>query len=359
VTLPSIEPSELNDVVLCLERDRTSGFRDIINTGKPLHKALERAGAIMNKPRALVYETVVKFQQARRTGAMSPTQTTVAREYAENQFMTAAQYRACSMVATMTLSQYHEDMIAGGLAQFDYIKSRMDDKDQDLLLTYNDWLWDGTTVGSTPVWGLKDIIQFDPTADPTRGAVGGLGVANFPTWKNKTANYNGAYKSLAAGGTLKSMLEFGDNSLGSVYRAASNNMEAGGAGHPDIMVCNEAYMRACEGLALEGLLMKCGSGTNQLGTDSFRFKDCDITWDENVPDDPNNSSYGVAFGINCKMGFNVVYPEGLRRKVGERYKHPTMHGHAWDTFVYLFFMCHHRGLNFVHYGIQPAEDLAA
>ena len=342
-----------------MERDRTSDFCDIVNTGKPLHKALENAGAIMNKPVSIAREIPVKFTQARRAGFMSASQPTVAREFAENQFLTAAQYKYCAIVVTMTLAQFHEDMTKGGLAQFDYIKSRMDDKDQDLVLTYNDWLWNGATVGTDKIWGINDIVQFDTSADPARGAVGGLSVTNFPEWANQSANFNGAYKSLAAGGVLQSMLEYGANSLGSVFRAASNNMEPGGNGIPDIIVCNEAYMRACEGLALEGRLMKMDSGANKLGVDSFGFKGTPVIWDENVPDDPNNNSYGVAIGLNCKKGFNVVYPEGLRRKVSDMYKHPTEHGHAWDTFTYLNFVTCNRKLNFVHYGIKPAEDLAA
>lgn len=357
-TLPTIDPSELNDFVLQMERDRTSDFCDIVNTGKPLHKALERCGAIMNKPVSIAREIPVKFTQARRASFMSASQPTVAREFAENQFLTAAQYKYAAIVVTMTLAQFHEDMTSGGLAQFDYIKSRMDDKDQDLLLTYNDWLWDGATIGSDKIWGINDIVQFTPTADPARGAVGGLSVTDFPDWKNQTADFDGAYKSLAPGGVLRSMLEYGDNSLGSVYRAASNNMEPDGNGSPDIIVANEEYIRACEGLSLEGRLMKMSASSNQLGVDSFKFKDADIIWDENVPDAPT-AGEGVAIGLNCKKGFNVVYPEGLRRKVSDKYKHPTEHGHAWDTFVYLNFVTANRKLNFVHYGVQDAEDLAA
>lgn len=359
ITLPDLTPAQLNDFVLVMERNRTNGYSDIVNTDKPAHMALMRKGSIKNEPPGIGPNRNVKFTQSRRARYLSPTQRTAAREFAVNEFLTQAQFRYIAMKVTMTLDEYTEDMTQGSLARYNYIKTQMDEKDMDLELTYNDILWNGITIGSTPCWGINDIVQFVPTADPARGAVGGLSVTQFSQWANQTANFNGPYVGLAAGGRLTSMLDTGTNSLSSVFRRASNNKENGTSGKPDVMLVNEPYMLACEGLARDGLLSHASSSQNQLGVDSFMYKGMDIVWDENVPDDPNDSSYGVGIGLNCEKGFQVIYPEGFRRKVGDRYQHPTHDGACWDTKVYLSTATGHRGLNFVHYGIKGAEDLAA
>lgn len=357
VTLPDLTPANLNDFVLVMERNRTNGFEDIVNTEMPAHRALMRAGAIKDEPPGIGPNRNVKFTQSRRATYLSPTQPTGAREFAETKFLTQAQFRYIGWNVTMTIPEYDFEMTQGPLARYNYVKSQMDNKDADLELTYNDILWNGMTVGSTPCWGINDIVQFVPTADPARGAVGGLSVTNFSGWKNQTANYNAPYVELAAGGRLRSFLDTGSNSLSSVFRRASNYKANGTAGKPDVMLVNEPYMLACEGLMRDGLLARSPSSSNDLGVDGFKYKGMDIVWDENVPDDPNDSSYGVGVGLNCQKGFGVVYAEGLRRKTVDMQRHPTHHGYFWDTYVYMTLVTGHRGLNFVQYGLKPADDL--
>lgn len=357
-TLPDLTPANLNDFVLVMERNRTNGFSDIVNTDKPAHMALMRKGSVKDEPPGIGPNRNVKFTQSRRATFMSPTQTTVERDFAETQFKTQAQYRYIAWNVTMTIPWYTFEMTQGSLARYNYVKDQLDNKDEDLVLTYNDILWNGSTVGTTPCFGINDIVQFVPTADPTRGAVGGLSVTNFPQWKNQTANYNGPLVELASGGRLNSFLDTGTNSLSSVFRRASNNKENGTTGKPDVMLVNEPYMLACEQLWRDGILAASPSSSNELGVDGFKYKGMDIVWDENVPDDPNDSSWGVGIGLNCDKGFQVIYAEGLRRKVSDMKQHPSFHGYFWDSYVAMATACQHRGLNFVQYGVKPAAEAA-
>ncbi len=353
-TLPDITPANLNDVVIAMERQHTNDFTDIVNTKKPLQQALLKANAIIDEPPGLGPNRDVKFTQSRRAQFMSLSQTTVPRDFAETEFMTQAQYNYIMWVVTMTIPKMKFEHTKGALARFNYVKRQVENKDVDLELTYNDVLWDGKTVGTDRCWGINDYVQFDPTADPDAGAIGRLSVANFPEWANQTANYNGPLVSLAAGGRLSCMLDTGENSLSSVHYRASDNVLDGTLGAPDLMLVNEPYQLALEQLWRDGLLAKSPSSDNQLGVDGFRYKDMTIVRDNRVPDDPNNNSYGVGIGLNCKRGFEVVYAEGLRRQVSDMEKHPTHHGFYWDTYVSMTTACAHRGLNFVHYGIKPA-----
>lgn len=346
-------PDKLNDFVLVMERNRTNGFTDIVNTNKPAHQALMRKGAIKDEPPGIGPVRDVKFTQSRRATFMSPTQPTGPRDFAETEFMTQAQYRYIAWNVTMTLAEYNYQMTQGPLARYNYIKRQMDNKDEDLEQTYNDILWNGATVGSTPCWGINDLVQFTPTTNPTRGAVGGLSVTDFPTWKNQTANYDAAFLTLSNGGRYSCFLDTGTNSLSSVFRRASNNKENGMSGNPDIGLCNEPYMLYLEQLWRDNMLACRDSGANQLGVESFIYKGMDLVWDENVPNDPNNSTYGVCVGLNCEKGVEVVYASGLRRLVKDMQEHPTNHGKYWDTYVYMCLASAHRGLNFVHYGVKP------
>lgn len=353
-TLPDITPANLDDYVICLMRNKTNGFEDIINTDKPAHMALQRAGAIMDEPPGIGPNRNVKFVQSRRAQFMSRTQTTVAKDFAETHFLTQAQYEYGMWVVRMTIAKFTFDMTQTPLARWNYVNAQMDNLEEDLVLTYNDVLWNGVTIGSTRIFGINDYVQFTPTSDPAGGAIGRLSVANFSQWKNQTANYNGPLQAMVGGGRYQTMLSTGTNSLSSVFRAASNHKNNGTSGRPDVMLVNEPYMLACEQLMVDGLLAQSPSSTNQLGVDGFKYKGMDIVWDENVPDDPNDSSYGVGIGLNCKKGFQVVYPTGLRRQVGEKEKHPTMEGYSWPVYVAMATASAHRGLNFVHYGIKPA-----
>lgn len=354
---PTISPSTLNQFVITMMRNKTNGYSDIITHEKPAHKALERAGAIKDEPRGIGPVRNVKFKQSRRAQFMSASQTTVPRDFAENESLTQAQFYYIAWSIGMAIPEFIWQMTQGPLAQFSYLETQIDEMLQDVEETYNDVLWNGKTVGTHRCFGLKDIIRFDTSTDPAAGAVGGLPVATYPTWCNQKANYNGAFKTLSAGGRFKTMLTYGENSLSSVYRRTTNFKNRGVKGKPDVGLCNEEYMLALEDLKEDGRLAVVSEANNELGTESLRFRGLDLVYDENVPDDPNNSSYGVCYGVNCKDGFNVVYVDGLRRKMSDMKEQPNNEGYYWNHHTYMTTACRHPGLNFVHYGIKPAENV--
>ena len=355
-TLPSIEPATLNDFVLTMERNRTNDFQDIVNVNRPAHKALMRKGAIKDDAPGIGPTRDFQYQQSRRETFMSPTQTTAARDFAETEFMTEAQFRYVAWNVTMTLPKYKFDMTKGNLARYNYVKRQMDNKDKNLVETYNDVLWNGRVIGSTPCWGLKDLARFDVTTNPTKGAIGGIDVTNplFTRWKNHVANYNNPFLTLSNGGRLSSFLDTGTNSLSSVFRRASDNLEGNA---PDVMFCNEVLMLDCEQLWRDNMLSARSSGANELGVDSFVFKGMDMVWDSMVPNDPTNSEWGVGMGFNCEYGVEVVYADGLRREVTDMQVHPTHHGYFWDTYVYMCLATCNPGLNFVIHGVKPATSV--
>lgn len=354
-TLPQIVESELNDFVRAMERKRSKTLTDIFTPNHPLFMMLEKHGGVTKENPGQGPVRDVRYARVRRTKKLSRTQKTVEREKADSQTTTTAQYQWVMHLNTLFVDRYTFLNTQGGDAQVKYLSERMDERDMDMKIQMVEDLWSGDTVGSTAQFGLQDFIQFDPTSDPARGAIGGLSVAEFPTWANQYANFNAAYATYTGGAQVSTFLDTGTNSLGTLYRNCSNNpLGTMAEGQPNLIAANEAMIRYCEGLARAGLLMKCGGGTNDFGIDGFRFKNAIIYWDPDCPNDPNDSSYGVGFLINTRS-LEVVYAKGLERMVDDRDKELTDGSYTWDITSQWTTTCNDRRKNGVLFGLKPVS----
>lgn len=297
----------------------------------------------------------MQYGTVRRVKKLSRTRQTMEREKADSQTTTTAQYNWVMYNATMYVPVFQFHNVQGGDAQLNYLKERMDERDLDLHKQLVEDLWNGDDVSGTTLWGIKDIVQFNPAADPARGAVGGLSVTDFPTWKNVSANFNGPYATYSSGAQTLTFLDSGANSLGSTYRACCNNPDSKNErGKPKLMPCNEPFIRFCEGLSRAGLLRQDGNEVRDFGIDGFRYKGGLIYWDNDCPDDPNNNAYGVVLLLNTHS-LEVVYAKGLERMVGDRMTEQVDGAYTWDVKTQLTVTVKDRRRNGIMYGIQEAS----
>lgn len=355
MSLPNIQESQLNDFVRAMARKTSPDLTNIIEEPHPLLDQIRANKGVKYENPGQGPVRDIQYASARRIKKLSRTKMTAEREKADSQTTTSAQYNWVMYESTMFVSKYLFHNLSGGDAQVNYLKERMDERDLDLHKQIVEDLWDGTTVGTSHVWGIKDLVQFTPTSDPARGAVGGISVTDFPTWKNVSANFNGPYATYNSGAQTLTFLDSGVNSLGTTYRMCCNNPDSKNEkGKPKLLPCNEPFIRFCEGLSRKGLLRQDGNEVRDFGIDGFRYKGGIIYWDNDCPDDPNNNSYGVVLLLNMHT-IEVVFAKGIERMVGERMIEQVDGSYTWDITTQLTMTCKDRRRNGVMYGIQEAS----
>lgn len=179
-------------------------------------------------------------------------------------------------------------------------------------------LWNGFTNGSEKLFGLTDAIRFDPSVDPSRGAIGGISVASLPGWTNNSKAFGAAYKTTGGGGQITST--FLDGIIGSneglrkVFRDCSNN---GDGETPDLIAMNEVGDTFCANLAFYKLLFKDETKNLELGVDGFDFMGATMYFDRDAP--AENDAEGTFYLLNTKS-FNVNYASGLTEEWGDLIK---------------------------------------
>ena len=356
MALPAqISEAELNDFTRAMARKLSPDLTDVFTPMHPIYEMMKKNGGVMteNPGRGPVRD--VEYARVRRTKKSSRTKKRIEREKADSQSTTTAQYDWIMLTNTLYVDKYTFLNTQGGDAQLRYIKERMDARDADLDIQLAEDLWEGDVVGSTPQFGLQDIIQFVPTADPTKGAVGGLSVSDIPTWANQAHNYNAAYAVYTSGAQVNTFLDTGTNSLGTLYRDCSNNpLGKRPEGQPNMIAANEAMIRYCEGLARAGLLRQDGNEERDFGIDGFRYKNAVIYWDQDTPVDPNDSSYGVGFLVNTNS-IELVWAKGLMRQMSPQIIEQTDGGYSWDITSQCCLVCRDRRKNGVIFGLQEAS----
>lgn len=353
--LPQIVESELNDFVRAMARKTSPDLTNVIEVPHPILDQIRQAGGVKFENPGQGPVRDIQYGSVRRTKKLSRTRQTAEREKAGSQTTTTAQYGWVMYMNTMYVPKFTFHNIQGGDAQLSYLKERMDERDLDMNKQLVEDIWAGDTVGTTAQWGLQDMIQFDPSSDPDRGAVGGISVADVPTWANVSSNFDSAYATYSSGAQTLTFLDSGTKSLGTTYRMCCRNPDGKNEkGKPKLMPCNEPFIRYCEGLSRAGLLRQDGNETRDFGIDGFRYKSALIYWDDDCPNDPNNDSWGVSFLLNTSS-VEVVFAKGLERMVGDKMVEQSDGSYTWDITTQATMTCKDRRRNGVIYGIKEAS----
>lgn len=109
---------------------------------------------------------------------------------------TAAEYEWKSIAGSLNLDNETIDKNAGNdVKLFDYVEGQMSNLKASLQDKVNEYLLSQKAAGAKTPLGLIDLIQDDPTSDPTVGAIGGVTTASGANtwWKNQAVTLNASF----------------------------------------------------------------------------------------------------------------------------------------------------------------------
>lgn len=325
-TNTSFPLSSINEIGLSIiqQLDDTEP-EDIITTAHPIISRLEKKGGIEMEDPAQLYQDAIEFQTPDRGITLSSTVDIQEKNRTPIKTTTATYWKSQLHIQTLTIGEFEYASLIKNGRLATHIRRQKNSIDKATRNRIRDVLWNGYTSGSDHVPGLTEIIQFDPSTDPDSGAIGLVSVSDQPNWANVTYNFNAAFKTMVSGGETTTFLDSGDNCFLSFYQDLTdfdNDKYA-----PDLIVCNRPMFRYFANLERYGLVFR--DENSDLGVPSIKYNDADVFYDSEVPDDPNDSDYGVAMAINTNA-YKWVFWNGYKRKWETSRALEGATAYAWD-----------------------------
>lgn len=349
---PNIKPAQIDDFLLGVRHKMAKEDpTDIITPKYPLFMKMEKASisAIVEENPGHGPVRDVYYQTEDRYTELSKSNQIESRDFRTQEHSTRAQYDWYMLINTLYISKWEWENLKTPEELVNVIARKKKGTDKSHRNLHVTRLWNGYTLGNEKLFGLKDAIRFTTTSDPARGAIGGLSVDDLPTWTNVSKNFNAAYQTFVSGAETQTFLDEGANSLLSLYSDVTYvDQEAG-----NYLICaNSPYWRVCNKLARAGIMMYDTNAKVELGVPGIAFQGATIFEDRNVPDDPNTSTYGVAFLLSTDC-LNWVYSKGIRMRWSDSVNHIVDTAMSWDK-VSQFTIAYSdlRRLG-VHYGVNP------
>lgn len=349
----TINEAQLDDFVLAVRRKTSRDLTDIATPEHVIFKKMEQAGAIREENPGHGPVEDVQYETPRRTIVISRSKPWDERSEEPIQGMTQAQFQWLQFITTLTIPKYVYDNTMGADAMVNYVDRQQKQLDIDLENMMVEVLWQGLTSGTDVCWGLQDMIQFDPSADPAKGAVGGISATNIASWANISKNYNTAFQTWDTGSPVNDFLTNGSNSLLGLYLACTNNPQSmAKAGQPNLIPCNQTMFLYFAELHRQGLVFPDHKENEMMAVDGFRFRGAFVFHDRDCPDDPNNASYGVAYMLNT-WSLNFVWARGLKKKWSDKHRLERKTGYQWEETSQGTMTVRDRRRNGVMYGVKP------
>lgn len=342
----TVNESRLDDFVLSTVRKVSKEITNVITPSHPTFKRLEAKGMIGEEEPGQGPVEDIQYAQPDRVIELSRTQDYQNVDQAPVEVTTQAQYDWIMVMQHLVIGKYEYLNAQSGGQFVDLIKRRMQALDDGLMEKQVDYLWDGVTVGTNNLFGIKDIVQQTPTSDPSRGAVGRISVSNIPTWANQYQNFNGEFKDVSTGGHLEyTFLDKANGLLDLFTRCANNGLDS----KPDLIPCNLEFYRFCTNLYNEGRMFRDTASNVELGVDGFSFQGATIYHDYDCPTFTANQ--GNAYLLNSKS-FRWVYAKGLKKSWGNMVKLESKTAYQWDCTMQVAMTCKDRRKNGVIWGIS-------
>ena len=346
----TIRESSLDDFVLHTRKKLGKDVTDIVTPAQVVFKQLERKGAIEEEEPGQGPVEPVTFVVPDRITVLSRSDNFKQRNLVPIETATEAQYDWVMLLNEFTIDYYTYRNAVSPLGFAKYVERQLKVLDQGLQNKLIDYLWNGHTSNTDYICGLKDMIQFDPTSDPTRGSVGRISVSDISDWANQYANYNTAFATYSTGVRTKTMLTDGSNSWQALYLNCSNNPMAQTAeGQPDLILVNTTCWLYLHQLHEQQRILRSTTSKEELGVEGFAFQNATVVWDPDVPDDPNDSTYGVAFFVNTDA-LRVVFATGNKRVWSELRKLDGHTGWSAEEVTQFSMTCKDRRKHGVHFG---------
>jgi len=342
----TINESRLDDFVLATVRKVSKETTNIITPSHPTFKRLEAKGMIGEDEPGQGPVEDVQYAQPDRTIELSRSQDYQTIETTPVEVSTQAQYDWVMVLQHLVIGKYEYENATSGAGMTKLITKRMQALDDGLMEKQVSYLWNGVTVGTHNLFGIKDIVQQTPTSDPSRGAVGRISVSNIPTWANQYKNYNGEFKDVSSGGHLEYSFLDKANGLLDIFTECANN---GVNAKPDLIPCNLEFMRFCTNLHNEGRIFRDSASNVELGVDGFSFHGATIYHDYDCP--TFTAGEGNCYLLNSSS-MRWLYASGLKKKWGNMVKMEGKTGYQWECVMQVAMTVKDRRKNGVFWGVQ-------
>lgn len=356
LTLPIVRTETLNDFVLGTLYDKAKKDpRDQITPRNPLFKRLQEKGLVETRPPGKGPVEDLMYQTQDRSTVISMSDDIKQKDYTPITGTTQAKYDWVQIIQNLTIPKMEYDNNKGPnqLADIVLRKKKMIETAQRNKL--NTVLWNGIVSGSEKLFGILDLIQFDPTSNPSKGYVGGIDATGTDVtwWRNIAKDYNAAYRTLNTGAQTKTMINdpASTATLENTWIDCINNADGDGEdGQPDFGVCNLKFWQQFSDLVDSRLYFTNKEDRFKLGVDGFWFKSMFIFYDRSVPDTPTTGE-GALLLINSSS-LKWVYAEGLKQDWSSMKDIPGKTGYSWEMSTQCSITCNARNRNGVFFGTQ-------
>ena len=351
----AVTPDKFDDFVMHTREKSGRDLTNVVTPDHPTFRMLEKHKGIEDDEPGRGPVEDIRTETANRTTILSLSNGLADRNLVEHSGITRATYDWIMAVTDFVINYYDYLNATGAVAMMKIVEQKLEGLDIALEETMVDMLWNGKVSGTEKLFGLKDLIRFTATADPAKGKIGGIGVADVPTWTNQSKNYNTAFMTVTSGALVNTFLTNGTNSWLALYRACSNNPDnqVTQRGCPNLIACNEVMDGYLHALHEQRRIFVDEQSNVELGIDGFRYKNAIAYWDPNVPDDPNSATYGVAFFLNT-WAFKWKYARGLKKQWSNLVKMSSKTGYQADETTQVALTVKDLRRLGVSYGVKPA-----
>jgi len=358
--MPRVNSLTLDEFVLVtLEDLRGKEAKDNITPQHPLMTRMKEHGGIEDRDPGLGPTEDVLYATPSRGVTTSQSAPYAQKDETETTGYTRAKYDWVQRTETMVLSNYEITNNRGVNKLYDLVKRKRRIAtlaQQSALFTI---MWAGTTNSSENVFGVKELIQFDPTSAPTRGNPGNIDPTGDDTtwWRNRYKDYDTAYVTYTTGAQNKTMVEDpgSTSTMTNVWFECTDNPQGLAAeGQPDLMPCNAVFYQQYSDLIARRMVFAPAKDRYELGVDGLWYKSGVIFYDSSVPAAPT-AGEGVCFFINSRT-LKWVYAKGLREDWGPGHAlSRAITGRGWDMTTQFSMTCDSRNRNGVFFGSKAAS----
>lgn len=132
------------------------------------------------------------------------------------------------------------------------------------------------SIGTKDINSIQEIVQADPSVNPTRGALGGIDASNT-FWRNKS---NTDLPDSRTSTSTFAFLQFGREYMANQY----NNCSRGpGQDHPNFILTTQAIYETYEAIIVDKLRYAQAAGKADFSFTGFQYKGAMMTYDEAAP----------------------------------------------------------------------------
>lgn len=325
-----VPDNRFNEFVMHTVERTGSNLHNVVTPDHPLLRFLEKTGGIGRETPGRATVENIRYATQKHITTLTQQSGLKSRSLSEDKSITRAHFPIHMLVQDFMIDYWTYEMATSSVDMMGVVQQRLQGLDEGLDEEVVDRVWNGYTEDGVRQWGIKDMIRFDVSSDPDHGPLGGIGIADIPTWVNQSYNYDAPVIQWNSAGAITQEILSGDNGWLETYIACSlRSKESKAQSQPNLIAVNGVMYRRLMQLQRNQLVVRDELGSKELGVDGFRFQNALVYHDPDVPDDPNNSDYGVAFMMNTRI-MKLCFIKGIEKKWRAMHQMDTETGYQKD-----------------------------